>query len=214
MTGSTLGDPYITGEQLKNYLRITDSNDDVLIAQAVRSASRAIEQYCHRQFNHDDGTPTARHFKAQDLVTCNMLVNGSEVSDPTTISILVDVAQQGQYTSAWSTPHDFVTMPFDGIRNGVSGWPTAVIKAVGPKWFPVWDSRPRVQVTAAWGWLSVPDDVVTACYLKAAKVFGRKDSPQGISAGGFDIGAVRISRYEDPEIVMLLNDYVAGSEVA
>lgn len=58
----------------------------------------------------------------------------------------------------------------------------------------------------------MPEEVVSATYLKAAKIFGRKDSPQGVQ-GGLDLGSVRVSRFEDPEIVMLLNDYVLGAEV-
>lgn len=113
---STLGNPYVTAAQLKTYLSISDNEDDALIEQAVKTASRSIESYCRRQFNHDAGTPTARVFAAQDAQTVNMALNGSEIYDPTSISVAVDPSMQGIYSIPWTTPLDYVTLPFDGIR--------------------------------------------------------------------------------------------------
>ena len=52
--------------------------------------------------------------------------------------------------------------------------------------------RPGVQVTARWGWPSVPDDIQTACEILTADLYKRKDSPGGILGLG-DLGAIRMS---------------------
>jgi hypothetical protein len=52
--------------------------------------------------------------------------------------------------------------------------------------------RPGVQVTAKWGWPSVPSDINMACLILAADLYKRKDAPGGILGLG-DLGAVRMS---------------------
>jgi hypothetical protein len=65
-----------------------------------------------------------------------------------------------------------------------------------------------VKVTAQWGFAEVPDDVEEACRIKAAKLYRRKDSPEGVAGSG-EFGVVRISKFEDPDVVMLLNDFTS-----
>ena len=65
----------------------------------------------------------------------------------------------------------------------------------------------NVEVTARWGWPSVPQAVVDATYIRAAAIVRRKDSPEGV-LGGFDGGgAVRVSIFNDPDLVRLLRPY-------
>jgi hypothetical protein len=52
--------------------------------------------------------------------------------------------------------------------------------------------RPGVQVTAKFGWPSVPDDINQACLILTADLYKRKDSPGGILGLG-DLGAIRMS---------------------
>jgi hypothetical protein len=59
-----------------------------------------------------------------------------------------------------------------------------------------------IQVTARWGWPTVPSQVEMATRLLAARLYRRKDSPQGVITSA-DWGAVRVSR-TDPDIHALL----------
>jgi hypothetical protein len=52
--------------------------------------------------------------------------------------------------------------------------------------------RPGVEVTAKWGWPSVPDDIEVACQILTADLYKRKDSPGGVLGLG-DLGAIRMS---------------------
>jgi hypothetical protein len=55
---------YITSAELKAELRITDSVDDTPVARWVTAASRAVDNFCHRQFGNT-GTVQARDFTAE-----------------------------------------------------------------------------------------------------------------------------------------------------
>lgn len=60
-----------------------------------------------------------------------------------------------------------------------------------------------VQITAKWGWPSVPAEVEQATRLLAARLYRRKDSPQGVIASA-DWGVVRVSR-TDPDVYALIS---------
>jgi hypothetical protein len=55
---------YITSAELKAELRITDSVDDTPVARWVTAASRAVDNFCHRQFGNT-GTVQTRDFTAE-----------------------------------------------------------------------------------------------------------------------------------------------------
>jgi hypothetical protein len=51
---------------------------------------------------------------------------------------------------------------------------------------------PQVEVTARWGWPSVPDDIEQATYILSADLYKRKDSIGGV-LGLSELGAIRMS---------------------
>jgi len=59
-----------------------------------------------------------------------------------------------------------------------------------------------IQVTARWGWPTIPAQIEMATRLLAARLYRRKDSPQGVITSA-DWGAVRVSR-TDPDVHALL----------
>ncbi|MDX2921298.1 hypothetical protein PV370_25695, partial [Streptomyces sp. NE06-03C] len=63
-----------------------------------------------------------------------------------------------------------------------------------------------VQVTARWGWPAVPDEIVQATLIQAARLYKRKDSPEGVT-GSAEWGVVRLSR-RDPDVWALIEHYV------
>jgi hypothetical protein len=68
-----------------------------------------------------------------------------------------------------------------------------------------WCSSRKVQVTAAWGWPSVPDEIGEAALLQAARLFARRTSPEGVS-GNAEWGIARVSRL-DPDVRELIKDF-------
>lgn len=66
--------------------------------------------------------------------------------------------------------------------------------------------RKALSVTGYHGWSAIPDAVREATVIKATSLFKRGDSPFGIAGTG-DFGAIRISRFEDPDVVKLLEPF-------
>ncbi|MFE1543612.1 phage gp6-like head-tail connector protein [Streptomyces microflavus] len=64
----------------------------------------------------------------------------------------------------------------------------------------------RVRVTARFGWPSVPGDIAEAALIQAARLYRRKDSPEGVT-GSAEWGVVRLSR-RDPDVWNLIEPYV------
>lgn len=200
---------YITVSQLADYLTITDADDDVALAAAIASATTSINQWCGRDFRADT-VATARRF----LCDSQCVHDVDDFWDLATLVVKTDQGNVGTYDLTWTITTHFEVYPFNGVVNGSTGWPYNKIEATGVRWFPTGQRghRPRVQVTAKWGWAAVPDAVTQACYIKAARIFRRKDSPEG--AGGFDTGGggfavplIRPVTRMDPDLADLLAPY-------
>jgi hypothetical protein len=179
-----MGDPYATLTQLKSYLKITDADDDAELNDALESASREIEDYCHRQFN-DAGAASARVYHPDS----DCLVVVDDFHTTTGLIVKTDEGDDGTYETTW-TSTDYQAQPLNGVVNGVPGWPYWEIGSVTTQVFPVW-RRPSVQVTARWGWTAVPNPVHQACLIIAAETFKLKDAPFGVAGFG-EFGAVRV----------------------
>lgn len=189
---------YVTTEELVSHLRIDDQDDGPRLAAVIDAVSRAIDSYCGQFFYATSGT-SARVFTPGQAGWVDV--------DPfaTTTGLTVATGTDGTFTNSWTIATDFVVKPDNGRT--ASGEQVAYnrLVAVGSKGFPV-SVRPTVSVTANWGWPSVPPAVQEACLIKCARVFRRRDTPEGI-AGGVEFGAIRVSSREDPDAAMLLAPY-------
>lgn len=180
-----IGDPYATLTELKSYLKITDASDDSELTDALTSASKGITKFCKRQFNKETSA-TARTYRptrpglamVADFHTITGLVIATADSD-------------GVFDTTW-TSADYELEPLNGIRDGESGWPFWKIRVADSSAlsFPL-HSRATLQVTAQWGWATVPAPVKQACLILAAETFKLKDAPFGVAGFG-DFGAVRV----------------------
>lgn len=178
---------------VKQQLGITDAADDALIQKAIAAASRSIDRWTGTTFYPvtetrvfaagPDGTVFVDRFS--DATGLVVKTGSDGTTFPTT------VAASGYFLQPLNAPSGGGAYDRIVISAGVSSSPYGY---------------PTVQVTAAWGWSSVPDDVEQACRIKAARLFRRKDSPEGV-AGSSEFGVVRISRSEDPDVMLLLAPY-------
>jgi hypothetical protein len=190
-----LGDPYVTAAELKTYLNITGATDDALVLQAVNSASRQIERYCGRQFNKTTSA-TARVYRTD---RCDQ-VQVDDFHTTTGLVIKNDTADDGTYAETWSSS-DYVLEPFNGVEDGVTGFPYRKIVAVESTRFYT-GPRARVEVTAQWGWTAVPDVVKQATYILAAQIFGLKNATLGVAGFG-EFGVVRVR--DIPQVAALVD---------
>jgi hypothetical protein len=182
-----LGDTYALMDELKDYLNIKNTEFDARLDDALITSSRAIERYCGRHFN-DAGSATARVF----YPTRQKLALIDDFHTLTGLVVKTDETDDGTFEETW-TSADYQLEPLNGIREGTTGWPWWMIRAVGDsRDFPVNEKkRATLEVTARWGWSAVPGPVKTACLIMAAETFKLATAPLGVAGMG-EFGIVRV----------------------
>ena len=171
--------------------------EDAQMEAAIESASRIINAHTNRRF-YSDTTVSARVYYANTSIRCTV----DDFSTTTGLIIKTDTGDNGTYDQTWAAT-EYILEPINAEIGGVSGQPYNTIVATIPKMFPVTGRRPRIQVTAKWGWAAVPDTVRQACLIQAARLFRRAQTPEGFAAGE-SFGAIRVSTKLDPDVQMLL----------
>lgn len=191
----------IDSSALRAHLGLEDSDDDSTMGTAVAAACSAVAIHCGRQFDADT-TATAKLYRPEH--------QGKLATDDfwTTTGLVVktDDDDDGTFETTWTLDTDFILEPTNGERYGES-LPYHEIVGLDARSFPTWNRRPSVQVTAKWGWASVPSPVTQAALLIAARVWQRRKSPEGVLGGFQDFSAVRVSSRQDPDAMMLLAPY-------
>jgi len=195
---------YCTLAEIKSALRIgtADTADDGLLENCVGAASRLIDGYCNRQF-WSVGSATSRIFTAESEFTCSI----DDVAG-TAITLQSSSLGDGVFDVTWTTL-DYQLEPLNGVLDGLA-WPYDRIRAVGDYLFPTlnanYGEQALVKVTAVFGWPAVPSTVTQATIIQASRIFKRYDSPLGVAGFG-DIGAIRVSRFLDPDVAQLVEPY-------
>lgn len=173
----------------------SDDDRDDLILQAITAASRMIDRRCGRYF-YADRIASQRTFRGTD---------GMSFIDLDQVLMVDDIALSTGVTVSVGSTGNFTTVgTFDlGPFNAATwGRPFTEIRA-STGWLPSWS---LIQVTARWGWPVVPDEIAQATALLAARLYRRKDSPQGV-VGSADWGLMRVSR-TDPDVEALIAPYI------
>ena len=200
----TITNGYATRNQVKAALRIgtADTLDDDLIDNCVGAASRLIDGYCNRRF-WQSGTAEARVFQAEDSFYCSI----DDIAG-TALTLKTSTQADGTFDLTWSRS-DYQLEPLNGNLDGLT-WSYDKIRAVGDYLFPTvnanYGEQALVQVTAIFGWPSVPEPVTQATIIQASRIFKRYDSPLGVAGFG-DLGAIRVSRFLDPDMAQLVEPY-------
>jgi hypothetical protein len=182
---------YATLQEVKNSLRITDNIDDSLLETAIESASRMIDGYTARTFSNA-GTAT-RNFAATDAI--NLIID-----DAISVSVVSSTDEVGDTYVVWEA-NDFQLEPLNSRSDGLY-MPYTGIRAVNTYTWPVVDQQALCRITGVWGWPSVPIAIKQATIIQSSRLFKRLDSPLGVAGYG-DMGAIRISRFLDPDVEQL-----------
>ena len=199
---------YCTAAELKADLGVGDSADDLSINSAIAAASREIDGHCGRSFWQDTEVVT-REFFATSAMCVDLLDQpgeqpAREISTATGLIVKSDDGT-GAFASTLTISTGFLLYP----RNAAAdGFPYSEIKVVdGTGFSRTYNDRATVQITARFGWPSIPDDVNKACRIQAAQLFKAKDAAFGVVSFG-DAGALRVgSKRLHPVAAGLLERY-------
>ncbi|MFB7866995.1 head-tail connector protein [Streptomyces sp. NPDC056069] len=183
---------------LREQLNIADddtSRND-LLDMALAAASRGIDQATGRRFYLDDAA-TARVYRPSGRTVCGDDGERLIVDDIGSASgLVVETGSAG----SWTTLTDYETSPDNAL---VRGRPVTALLLSSGSWGA---GSTRVRVTAKWGWPAVPDEIEQATLIQAARLYRRKDSPEGVT-GSAEWGVVRLSR-RDPDVWALIEHFI------
>ncbi|MGH7426553.1 MAG: phage gp6-like head-tail connector protein [Candidatus Methylomirabilales bacterium] len=202
---------YVTVAEMKGFLRITDTVDDTELAFAVTAASRTIDQAANRHFGQEDPA-TARYYTATapasvtrngrvptDLFFGRWNLETDDISTTTSLVVKTDQDDDGVFETTLVLNTDFRLWPYNAPGES-RPFERIVLASSGS--FPV---HPRgVEITAKWGWTSVPSLIRQAARIQAARLSKRRDSPFGV-AGSPEMGnELRLLAKLDPDVAVLV----------
>jgi len=182
---------YATLTQIKAYMSISDNTDNDLLEDLVESASRSIDRIANRRF-YLDAVASARLYRAYS----DIFVYVDDIGTTSSLAVALDINGNGTYTKTLTLNQDYILDPLTASSLGRPF--TQLTMVSNTETWPIFPGltqnglRPGVQVTARWGWPSVPDDINMACLILTADLYKRKDAPGGILGLG-DLGVVRMS---------------------
>jgi hypothetical protein len=190
---------YCTSAELKSYRRIeaADTEDDSELGLAITAASRAVDRFCGRPFGSaaQDRFYTARW----DTGLGRWVVDTDDIASTTGLSITYDSLRDGTYADAITV---YTLAPANAVADD-KPWTRIVVGATDP--LGVGAVPDGVQVSATFGWASVPTTVKTATLVQASRFLMRRDSPFGMAGeGDFQI---RLLDRVDPDVAAMLRTY-------
>lgn len=193
---------YISVEDMRQRMNITDDVDDALIAAVIEAASRQVDA-CTGRFFGTRGTllaPVTRRFTARcaDLIYIDDVISVSAVA--------ADLQGLRTYEGTFD-PADYELSPYGADTRGE---PYTRIEFFSPTLttyaLPIGISH-AVAVSGVWGWPTIPAPVVQATALQAHRLWQRRQAPFGVS-GSNEMGQVRALTKIDPDLELLINQYI------
>jgi len=182
---------YATLTQIKNYLSISDNTDNDLLEDLVESSSRSIDRIANRRF-YADAAASARKYRAYS----DVFIYTDDISSTSGLIVKIDEGGNGTFNKTLTLDTDYILDPLTASDLGRPF--TQLTMVSNTESWPIFPGitqnglRPGVEVTAKWGWPSVPDDITTACLILTADLYKRKDAPGGVLGLG-DLGVIRMS---------------------
>jgi hypothetical protein len=188
---------YATLAELKRQLNIpptTTDHDDDLTTRLV-AASRGIDDYTDRRFWLDD-TATAKTINPKRRTIKDD--DGEQLLLPWDIGSEDDLVVEVGSGSSWTAVTDYELTPDAALDENKPV--TGLLRTGG-----VWQFTPlnRVRIAARWGYPVLPQVVTDATLLQAARLFKRRQSPEGV-LGNSEFGLIRVARL-DPDVQELVH---------
>jgi hypothetical protein len=196
---------YATVAELRSYSSTSGAAEDARLQFALTSASRAIDHATNRQF----GVLTvaaARYYTPcyePRLGRAAALID--DLSSITDLVVKADLDDDAVYETTITT---FRKYPLNAASDG-RPWDQLVFDPGTSVSY-----RPgSLEVTALWGWLTVPVTVKNATLLQASRFVKRKDAPFGV-AGSPEMGSeLRLLAKCDPDVEVMLLPYAGPPKV-
>jgi hypothetical protein len=202
---------YATVDELREFVRIDDVADDMIIEAALAASSRMIDYACDPRIDHfrqfgRTATVEDRYFtvsrRGYDTpVRGQWVAVVDDIATAVGLVVAVDPAGTGSYNPVTGT----TLLP----RNAVSyGRPATAVLFAGSSLPTPATFADAVKITATWGWPSVPTAIHEACMIQTSRLLSRRDAPFGV-AGSPETGTeIRLLARLDPDVEAMTRPYV------
>lgn len=172
-----IGAPYATRAELKREMGIADSNttQDALLDSKLLAATADINRYCHRQFGRDEVASPRTYVMGKSGIDVDDIWDRADIAVTPYLGLVAG--------TPWTVASVVQLEPLNGVVDGVPGWPVTRLAYVSASFYS-YGTKSTAEVTAKWGWASVPDDVKQACLLLANSGMNAKNAPFGVAAFG------------------------------
>jgi hypothetical protein len=194
------GTTYVPVQVFYAYLEIPwpeqqDTARSTLVELALASASRMVDKDTGRRFWLDEA-PVARELDTAGRVLADegrLLVPDIGSVD----GLVVEVGGGGTWSAVDAAAISYA--PRNALAVGDA--------YTGLVWAGGWPGG--VRITARWGWPAVPAEIAQATLIRAAALFKRQASIEGVVSNP-EWGPVRVAR-NDPDYAALISRYVRHS---
>lgn len=205
---------YATTDELSRRLsadgKAVTVNLDVELSEAVESASRFVDAHCGRVF-YKDTTATARVYWPRWDYDLGGYVVDLDPDVWSITSVKHDSADDGTYETTWTNPANYLTLPRNSTREGVTGMPVEALLVRADTYLRLSGDIEPVEVTGKAGWSAVPGPVKQATLIVAADLLKLREAPFGVAGFG-EFGQIRVK--DNPRAAALLKPYVkAGTSL-
>jgi hypothetical protein len=202
-----LATTYCNTEQVAAQLGISDTDDDLLIDGAISAASRQIDAFCGRRFYQDSAVATREFYAASNM--CLDLLDqpgespATEISTTTGLIVKTDTGDDGTFATTLTINTDFILLPRNADDDS-RPWNEIHLLTT---YFPSTSyGRAHCQITAKFGWATIPDEVEKACIIQATQLYKSKDAVFGV-AGVNEFGPMRVGGGMDKIAAALLKQH-------
>lgn len=194
---------YASTGELAALVRIGDTLDDAHLALAIAAASRAIDHTTNRQFGQLAAVEDRYYTARWDRQACRWVVSIDDLMVSAGLVVKVDGLDDGTYPDVIAAG----SVRLGPVNAAAKGrpwtelviWSDASVQPTG--------LEAGVQVTARWGWSSVPTAIKQACLMQASRLLARRDAPFGI-AGSPEVGSeMRLLARLDPDVSVAVAPY-------
>ncbi len=188
---------YTNVSDVKAYLGITGSTDDVLIEALIEAAQRWIDAYCARTFEAVEGTRYFTVGKDTDGATLHL---DRDLCAITSIVTNADATDGG--TTLATT--EYRTVP----RNDTPYYAIRLTSSGGKAWEYTYEAEDGIEVTGKWGWsVAAPENVSQAARRLAAYMYRQKDAGTFDTTAFPEAGVITVPQGIPKDVLLLLEPF-------